>query len=65
MRKEVRFTGNEAPDALLSNSTKAYGLFGRPRVPADQLIRWIADWTMRGGSLLGKPTHFENRKGNF
>ncbi len=65
MKKDVRFIGNEAPDALLSNSTKAYNLFGRPRVTADQLIRWIADWTMRGGPLLGKPTHFENREGKF
>lgn len=65
MKKEVRFTGSEAPDALLSNSGKAFDLFGHPRVTADQLIHWIACWTMRGGPLLGKPTHFENREGNF
>ncbi|NLX14069.1 MAG: NAD(P)-dependent oxidoreductase [Phycisphaerales bacterium] len=65
MKKDVRFTGCEAPDALLNNSTKAYELFGHPRVTADQLIRWSADWTMRGGPLLGKPTHFENREGKF
>lgn len=63
--KPVTFTGNEAEDALLSNGHKALRLFGPPRVPADQLVRWIADWVRRGGVTLGKPTHFEVRDGKF
>jgi nucleoside-diphosphate-sugar epimerase len=63
--KPVTFAGREAPTALLSNAASAYQWFGRPRVGADRLIRWIADWLTRGGPLLGKPTHFQTRDGKF
>lgn len=63
--KPVRFAGTESSDALLSNASKSYELFGRPRVSATQIIDWIADWVRRGGSTLAKPTHFENRAGQF
>lgn len=63
--KPVRFQGTEAPDALLSNTARAVELFGPPRVPIPQVMRWIADWIARGGPLLGKPTHFEVRDGAF
>jgi nucleoside-diphosphate-sugar epimerase len=61
----VRFAGQEASDALLSNAQKAFELFGRPRVSVLQLIDWIADWVSRGGPTLAKPTHFEERAGRF
>jgi nucleoside-diphosphate-sugar epimerase len=64
-RKPVQFEGVEASDALLSNAQKAFRLFGKPRVPYEQMIAWIADWTERGGETLAKPTHFENRAGRF
>jgi len=63
--KSVRFEGHELPDALLSNGEKAYGLFGRPRVSAEHMMAWIADWVSRGGATLAKPTHFEERSGRF
>ena len=63
--KRVNFQGAEAPDALLSNGQKAHRLFGYPRVGAQQLVEWIADWVRRGGEHLGKPTHFEVRDGAF
>jgi nucleoside-diphosphate-sugar epimerase len=63
--KPVQFSGQEAPDALLSNAQMAHRLFGYPRVSAQQLIHWIADWVERGGATLGKPTHFEVRDGKF
>ena len=59
------FQGSEADDAVLSNAQKAQGLFGEPRVPAERLVEWIADWVRRGGANLGKPTHFEVRDGKF
>jgi dTDP-4-dehydrorhamnose reductase len=65
LHKPVRFTGEEAGDALLSNAGKSYELFGRPRVSAEQLMVWIADWVGRGGETLAKPTHFEERAGKF
>jgi nucleoside-diphosphate-sugar epimerase len=63
--KPVRFTGSEASDALLSNGQRAIRLFGYPRVDAGRMIEWIADWVGKGGESLGKPTHFENRRGDF
>ncbi|MDD4869709.1 MAG: epimerase [Kiritimatiellae bacterium] len=62
---DVKFTGNEASTALLSNSGRAYDLFGRPKVPIAQVIKWIAGWIMEDGKLLGKPTHFEVRNGKY
>jgi nucleoside-diphosphate-sugar epimerase len=63
--KLVRFEGTESSDALLSNAAKSYELFGRPRVSAQQVINWTADWVRRGGTTLAKPTHFEERAGQF
>jgi nucleoside-diphosphate-sugar epimerase len=63
--KPVRFEGVESADALLSDARRAHDLFGSPRVTADRLITWIADWIARRGETLGKPTHFEERGGHF
>jgi nucleoside-diphosphate-sugar epimerase len=63
--KPVRFEGEEASDALLSNAAKSHQLFGAPRVSSQQMIGWIAEWIERKGTTLAKPTHFEDRAGNF
>ncbi|MHC4406026.1 MAG: NAD-dependent epimerase/dehydratase family protein [Planctomycetota bacterium] len=63
--KPVEFTGTESPDALLSDGRLGYELLGRPQVTVDQMIRWVADWQRRGGPILGKPTKFQVRDGNF
>jgi uncharacterized protein YbjT (DUF2867 family) len=65
MGRPVRFEGQEADSALLSDSRTAHGLFGLPSVTADTLLGWVAEWVGRGGESLGKPTHFENRDGRF
>jgi nucleoside-diphosphate-sugar epimerase len=65
LRKPVRFAVKESEDALLSNPQKAYEIFGPPTVSVEQMMTWIADWTMRGGETLDKPTHFEERAGRF
>jgi hypothetical protein len=65
MGKTPIFQGEEAPNALLSNGQLGYRLFGYPRVDAQQMTLWIADWVSRGGENLGKPTHFETRDGQF
>ncbi len=65
LHKPVRFAGREAPDAFLSDGRRGYELLGRPQVNAEQLVGWIADWQLRGGPLLGKPTHFQTRDGRF
>jgi nucleoside-diphosphate-sugar epimerase len=65
MNRPVRFVGTEADTALLSDSRRALEAFGPPRVAADQLVEWVADWVKRGGRNLDKPTHFESRDGRF
>lgn len=65
MGRSVSFAGIEAPDAILSNGSAGWDLFGRPRVDAARLIAWTADWVTRGGENLDKPTHFESRDGGF
>jgi hypothetical protein len=65
MVKPVRFEGVESEDALICNSQKAMELFGYPRTSVGQMMTWITDWAVRGGESLAKPTHFENRAGNF
>ena len=64
-KKPVRFEGAESRDALLNNAQKAFQLFGYPRVGVESILPWIADWVERGEETLAKPTHFENRAGNF
>lgn len=65
MDRPVTIIGEEATDALLSNSSLAHRLFGPPQVDESKLITWIADWTVRGGPTLDKPTRFEVRNGRF
>jgi len=57
--------GQEAPTALLSDTTRATALFGYPLVPLARMLDWVADWVQRGGPSLGKPTKFEVRDGTF
>lgn len=65
MGKEVKFTGTEAADGIISNSQLSHSLFGYPRVSIHQLIDWTADWIMQDSARLGKPTHFETRHGKY
>ncbi|HZL36530.1 MAG TPA: NAD-dependent epimerase/dehydratase family protein [Tepidisphaeraceae bacterium] len=65
MGRQPRFIGSEAEGALLSNAGLYRRLFGEPRVGPAQLLKWTANWVMRGGESLGKPTHFETRDGKF
>jgi nucleoside-diphosphate-sugar epimerase len=61
----VRFEGEEAPTALLSDARALRRRFGEPPTDLDTMIARVADWMERGGESLGKPTHFEMREGSF
>jgi nucleoside-diphosphate-sugar epimerase len=65
MNCSPKFVGRESPTALLSDARRASQLFGASTMSAEKLISWVADWVMRGGASLDKPTHFESRDGQF
>jgi nucleoside-diphosphate-sugar epimerase len=62
-----RFTGTEAPDALLSDARALTTRFaaGVSLMPLRQLIEWTAEWVAADRPLLGKATKFEVRDGTF
>jgi len=62
---EPVFDGEEGNDAYLNDASAAMEMFGYPTVSAKTLIRWQAEWLLSGGRGLGKPTHFEERKGTY
>jgi len=62
---EPRFTGTESDTALLSDPARSYRLFGPPGVSIEQMIEWVAGWVAVGGASLERPTHFEERHGQF
>ncbi len=63
--KQPRFTGEEAETALLNNAARRQRLFGPETVTLDWMIEQIARWVEAGGASLGKPTHFQEREGQF
>ncbi len=62
LEREPILVGKEEPTAWLNNAAKAHRLF---EMSLDMMIAWTADWLKRGGTTLGKPTHFEKRDGNY
>ncbi|KRE69494.1 NAD-dependent epimerase/dehydratase family protein [Paenibacillus sp. Soil750] len=62
---EPIFKGQESETALLSNAAKSMQLFGYPRVSLLQMLDWVAEWIEHGGSMINKPTHFQEREGKF
>ena len=63
--KKALIVGEEAPSALLTNTTQAVRLFGAPRVPLATMIDWTADWVASHRPNFNKPTHFEVRDGVY
>ena len=65
LNKEPIFEGKEGDTAYLNDASRAMETFGYPDVCAETLIRWQAEYILDGGRTLNKPTHFEERKGNY
>lgn len=63
--REPMFTGEEAPDALLSNTDLMSSAFAPPEISLESMLTWVATWVRDGRPLLGRPTHFEERAGRF
>lgn len=60
-----KFSGSERDDALLSDTTRMRSSFSPPEVSTRQMLEWVANWVEHDGVLLGKPTKFEARDGQF
>lgn len=65
MGKTATFVNLESSDALISNGQLGNYLYAYPRICAQQMIHWIADWVMRGEQSIGKPTGFQVRDGRY
>jgi nucleoside-diphosphate-sugar epimerase len=63
--KAPKLAGSEAPTAWIVDTSAAQRLLGKPRVPLDRMIDWVADWVAHGGTSLGKATHFQTRDGKY
>jgi nucleoside-diphosphate-sugar epimerase len=61
----ARFTGEERPTALLSDSSRCLELFGPPLVSLDTMLLQVVGWVRQGAKTLGKPTKYEVRDGKF
>jgi nucleoside-diphosphate-sugar epimerase len=64
-KQEPIFTGQEENTALLSNAAESFRLFGYPKVSLKEMIELTAQWLLEGGATIQKPTHFQERKGQF
>ena len=60
-----RFEGTEQETALLSDAALYRDVFGTPDMTVGAMIDRVADWVKAGGGSLGKPTHFQQREGEF
>ncbi|WP_172369965.1 NAD-dependent epimerase/dehydratase family protein [Sporosarcina jiandibaonis] len=63
--KTPLFENEEEETALLNNASKAHQLFGYPKVTLQQMIDMTAEWLLNDGEMYDKPTHFQERKGEF
>lgn len=59
------FINQEQDTALLSNAAEAFRLFGYPKVPLKKMMELLVEWIKEGGKIINKPTHFQERKGQF
>ena len=63
--KSPLFMNEEQQTALLNNASKAHQLFGYPKVSLQKMIDMTAEWLKNNGETYDKPTHFQERKGEF
>jgi nucleoside-diphosphate-sugar epimerase len=62
---ECKLQGQEGSSALLSDASLCHSLLSAPSVSFSTLKTWVADWVMKGGQNLEKPTHFEVVDGSY
>lgn len=65
MGQQPEFINAEQDTALLSNAAESYRLFGYPKVSLKKMLGLIVAWLNEGGKTIDKPTHFQERTGQF
>ncbi len=60
-----RFTGKEAEDALLADTTRMHDVLGSEALPFNTLVEWTANWVASGMPALPHHTGFEQREGRY
>lgn len=63
--KQPVFSGTESQTALLSNAAESFHLFGYPATPLKTMMQMIAEWIGSDKQTINKPTHFQERHGNY
>lgn len=63
--RKPKIVGSEAPTAWITNPSLSHAEFGAPETSLTRILDWTAGWLLAGGETLGKPTHFENRAGEY
>jgi len=63
--RDAIIVGEEAPTAWLADASQSIALFGPLETAVEKMVEMISDYVIGGGKLLGKPTHFEARNGQF
>jgi nucleoside-diphosphate-sugar epimerase len=63
--KKPILVGEEQSTALLNNATLVHQLLDYPKVSLREMIRLLSVWLSSGGETINKPTHFQERKGNY
>lgn len=59
------FEGEETGTGWYNTTLAAQRLFGYPTVSLARMIDWTADWVANERGTINKPTHYEERQGNF
>ncbi len=65
LEQTPEFINSEEDTALLSNASECCRLFGHPNVSLQKMIEVIVAWLSEGGKTINKPTHFQERSGQF
>ncbi len=63
--KTPEFIYEEEATALLSNAAESARLFGSPSTSLKKMIELLAEWLKQGAKTINKPTHFQEREGQF
>jgi hypothetical protein len=59
------FAHEELDTSYVINASESHKLLGYPKVTLGQMIEWVAQWIEAVGTSLSKPTHFQEREGEF